>query len=172
MNRILDLGDIEGLLEKVETAMDKEQQKKLKGKLEEGKFTLRDFQQQLESMSGMGSFSKLAEMVPGFSKVKDKVPENLLGTQEEKMKIVFRYEYLKRIFSIIRSAIHKPYDENEAEIEWEKLEAIFTDKNYFQIPTDTIITIEKFRKYKPSTYIKKNWLKNNIKYFQELLKLV
>jgi signal recognition particle subunit SRP54 len=33
VNRILDLGDIEGLLEKVETAVDKETQKKLKGKL-------------------------------------------------------------------------------------------------------------------------------------------
>jgi len=86
VNRMLDLGDIEGLLEKVESAVDEKAQKKLKGKLEEGKFDLRDFQQQIDSMKSMGSLSKMAEMVPGFSKMKDKLPENVLGTQEEKMK--------------------------------------------------------------------------------------
>jgi signal recognition particle subunit SRP54 len=86
VNRLLDLGDIETLLEKVETAVDKESSKKLKKKLEQGKFDLRDFQQQIDSMSNMGSFSKMAEMIPGFSKLKTKMPENLMGQQEDKMK--------------------------------------------------------------------------------------
>ncbi len=86
VNRMLGLGDLESLLEKVQTAVDSEQQKKLKSNLEEGKFNLRDFQQQLESMGGLGSFGKLAEMIPGFSGLKEKLPENILGTQEQKMK--------------------------------------------------------------------------------------
>jgi signal recognition particle subunit SRP54 len=35
-------------------------------------------------MSGMGSLSKMAEMIPGLGKAK--IPENLLGTQEDKIK--------------------------------------------------------------------------------------
>ena len=86
ISRLLGLGDLEGLLEKVQSAIDEKSQKKLKTKLEKGEFDLRDFQQQLEQMSGMGSMSKMLEMIPGLGKAKDKIPENLLGTQEHKMK--------------------------------------------------------------------------------------
>jgi len=85
ISRVLGMGDLEGLLEKVQTSMDKEQQKNLKAKLEKGEFDLRDFQQQIQSMSGM-SFSKMLDMVPGFSGLKGKVPDNILGVQEDKMK--------------------------------------------------------------------------------------
>lgn len=103
ISRILGMGDIETLIEKVETAVDKEQQKKLKGKLEEGKFDLRDFQQQIESMKSMGSLSKISEMIPGFSKAKEKLPENILGTQEEKMK---KWKHI--IDSMTRQEIENP----------------------------------------------------------------
>jgi signal recognition particle subunit SRP54 len=86
ISRILGMGDLEGLLEKVHSAMDKETGKKLKERLEKGEFNLKDFQEQLKSMSSMGSMDKLLDMVPGFSGLKDKMPENMLGTQEEKMK--------------------------------------------------------------------------------------
>jgi signal recognition particle subunit SRP54 len=104
VNRILDLGDIEGLLEKVQTAVDKGSQKKLKEKLETGTFNLRDFQQQMDSIGGIGSFSKLAEMIPGFGKVKDKVPQNLLGAQEDKMK---KWKHI--INSMTPDEINNPY---------------------------------------------------------------
>ena len=86
ISRLLGLGDLEGLLEKVQSAVDEKSQKKLKKNLEEGTFNLRDFQQQLKQMSGMGSMSKMLEMIPGLGKAKDKIPEELLGTQEEKVK--------------------------------------------------------------------------------------
>jgi len=85
ISRVLGMGDLEGLLEKVQTSMDKEQQKNIKAKLEKGEFDLRDFQQQIQSMSGM-SFSKMLDMIPGFSGIKGKVPDNILGVQEDKMK--------------------------------------------------------------------------------------
>jgi len=84
ISRLLGLGDLEGLLEKVESAVDQKSQKKLKEKLEQGEFNLRDLQQQLKQMKGIGSLSKIAEMIPGLGKAK--IPENLLGTQEDKMK--------------------------------------------------------------------------------------
>ncbi len=84
ISRMLGLGDLEGLLEKVESAVDEKSQKKLKKKLEKGEFTLRDLQEQLKSIKSMGSLSKIAEMIPGLGKAK--IPENLLGTQEDKIR--------------------------------------------------------------------------------------
>jgi signal recognition particle subunit SRP54 len=86
ISRILGMGDLEGLLEKVHSAIDQETGKKLKEKLEKGEFDLRDFQEQIKSMSSMGSMDKLLDMIPGFSNMKEKIPENLLGVQEEKMR--------------------------------------------------------------------------------------
>ena len=84
ISRMLGLGDLEGLLEKVQSAVDEKSQKKMKEKLEAGQFDLRDLQQQLKSMQGMGSLSKITEMIPGLGKAK--IPEGMLGTQEDKMK--------------------------------------------------------------------------------------
>ncbi len=86
ISRILGLGDLESLVEKVQTAtaFSEKEQKKLKKKLEQGKIDLRDLQEQLKSMKSMGSLSKIAEMIPGFSKAK--IPENMLGAQEDKIK--------------------------------------------------------------------------------------
>jgi len=84
VSRILGMGDLEGLLEKVQNAVDSESQKKLKKNLEDGKFNLRDFQEQLKSMGSMGSFDKILDMIPGINK--DKIPEGMLDNQENKMK--------------------------------------------------------------------------------------
>lgn len=86
ISRILGMGDLEGLLEKVQSAAGTDTQKKLKERLEKGEFNLRDFQEQIKSMSSMGSMTKMLDMIPGFSSLKGKVPENALGIQEEKIK--------------------------------------------------------------------------------------
>jgi signal recognition particle subunit SRP54 len=84
ISRLLGLGDLEGLLEKVQSAVDEKSQRKLKTKLEDGNLDLKDFQEQLKQMSGMGSFSKIAGMIPGMGKAK--IPEEMMGLQEEKVK--------------------------------------------------------------------------------------
>jgi len=84
ISRILGMGDLESLLEKVRSATDEKEQEKLKKKLEEGKFTLDDFAKQIESMSGVGGFSKIKELIPGFGKAK--IPDEMLENQEEKIK--------------------------------------------------------------------------------------
>ncbi|MBT4135410.1 signal recognition particle protein [archaeon] len=101
ISRLLGLGDLDGLLEKVQSAIDEKTQKKLKSKLDKGQFDLRDFQQQLNQMSGMGSLSKMAEMIPGLGKAK--IPDNLLGTQEDKMK---KWQHL--IDSMTKQEIENP----------------------------------------------------------------
>ena len=84
ISRLLGLGDLEGLLEKVQLAMDSKSQKNINSKLDKGNFDLRDFQEQLKQMSGMGSLSKIASMIPGLGKAN--IPEEVLGTQEDKLK--------------------------------------------------------------------------------------
>jgi signal recognition particle subunit SRP54 len=53
-------------------------------KIVEGQFTLQDFLEQIEMVQGMGSLGKIASMIPGFGMMK--LPDNLMESQEEKMK--------------------------------------------------------------------------------------
>ena len=84
VSRLLGMGDLETLIEKVKSATDEKTQEKLKKNLEEGKFTLADLAEQLESMQSVGPLGKIAEMIPGLGKAK--IPDNALETQEKKLK--------------------------------------------------------------------------------------
>jgi signal recognition particle subunit SRP54 len=84
ISRLLGMGDIETLLEKVRSATDEKQQERIEERLKQGKFTLQDLYSQLEQMNQMGSMDKLIGMIPGFSQAK--VPKNVLEKQENKMK--------------------------------------------------------------------------------------
>jgi len=75
---------LQGLLEKVQSVVDEKKQGKLKDRLKEGKFTMLDLYEQLKSMEGLGSLSKLKNLIPGLGNAK--IPDNLLGTQEDKLK--------------------------------------------------------------------------------------
>ena len=86
ISRILGMGDLETLLEKIKSVTTDKEQEKLKKRLEEGKFTMDDLLEQLESVSKVGTFDKIMELIPGLGNVKAKIPENMLGVQEEKMK--------------------------------------------------------------------------------------
>lgn len=84
VSRLLGMGDLESLLEKVRSVTDEKSQEKTLKRLEEGKFTLNDFYEQLKGMQGLGSFSKIKEMIPGFGKAN--IPDEMLNTQEAKLK--------------------------------------------------------------------------------------
>ena len=86
LSRLLGMGDLKTLMEKIHSVMDEKEIERQQKKLQEGKFTLRDLQGQLESMEGLGSFDKLLGMVPGLGKVKDKISSEQLETQQEKTK--------------------------------------------------------------------------------------
>ena len=67
--RILGMGDVVSLVEKVQEAFDEEAAEGLQKKLIENKFTLVDFQDQLNQMQNMGSMSEMLKMIPGAGKL-------------------------------------------------------------------------------------------------------
>ncbi|MEM3672655.1 MAG: signal recognition particle protein Srp54 [Candidatus Bathyarchaeia archaeon] len=81
VGRLLGMGDLETLLEKVREAEVKVPEKKAKAILS-GKFTLTDMYEQFEAMKGMGALKKLLKMMPGMSY---NVPEEMLDTAEDRL---------------------------------------------------------------------------------------
>jgi signal recognition particle subunit SRP54 len=81
VGRLLGMGDLETLLEKVKEAEIKVPEKKAKAILS-GNFTLTDMYEQFEAMKGMGPFRKVLKMLPGMSY---NVPEEMLDTAEGRM---------------------------------------------------------------------------------------
>ena len=69
VGQILGMGDIVGLVEAAQSAVDEEEQKRQQEKLAKGKFDLNDFRQQLSQMKKMGSVKDLMGMIPGMSQM-------------------------------------------------------------------------------------------------------
>lgn len=81
VGRLLGMGDLETLLDKVREAEVKVPEKKAKAILS-GKFTLTDMYEQFEAVKGMGTFRKLLKMLPGMSY---NIPEEMLNTAEDRL---------------------------------------------------------------------------------------
>ena len=86
LSRLLGMGDLKTLMEKIHSVMDEKQIKAQQARLEQGKFTLKDLAAQLESMESLGSMDKILSLIPGLGKVKEKIPEAQLELQQEKIK--------------------------------------------------------------------------------------
>ena len=68
--RILGMGDIVGLVERVTETIDQAEAEKLAKRMTSGKFDLEDFASQLNQISKMGSLSGILGMLPGVGKIK------------------------------------------------------------------------------------------------------
>ena len=90
LSRLLGLGDLKTLMEKIHSVVDKKQIESQQARLAEGKFTLRDLQTQLESMESLGSMDKIMSMIPGLGNAKEKISESQLEAQQERVK---RWKY-------------------------------------------------------------------------------
>ncbi|TXT12906.1 hypothetical protein VHUM_01307 [Vanrija humicola] len=68
VSKLLGMGDIQGLMEHMQdmAMANPDRQKDLAKKLEQGKFSIRDWREQLSSIMSMGSLSKIASMIPGM----------------------------------------------------------------------------------------------------------
>jgi signal recognition particle subunit SRP54 len=89
VGRLLGMGDLETLLDKVKEAEIKVPEKKAKAILS-GKFTLTDMYEQFEAVKGMGPFRKIFKMIPGMSY---DVPEDMLNMAEgrlEKWRVIIQ----------------------------------------------------------------------------------
>jgi signal recognition particle subunit SRP54 len=85
LSRLLGMGDLQALIEKIKSATDEKSQKKLQKKIEEGKLSLEDVVEQAKSMNSLGGVDKIKSMIPGISGVKGKIPDNLLENQQGKI---------------------------------------------------------------------------------------
>ena len=65
-SRILGMGDVMSLIEKVEAQVDAEKAKEMEQKLRKASFDLNDYLDQMEQMKNMGGLSKIMEMLPGM----------------------------------------------------------------------------------------------------------
>ena len=65
-SRILGMGDVMSLIEKVEAQVDAEKAKEMEQKLRKASFDLNDYLDQMEQMKSMGGLSKIMEMLPGM----------------------------------------------------------------------------------------------------------
>ncbi|MDE1820268.1 MAG: signal recognition particle receptor subunit alpha [Euryarchaeota archaeon] len=70
VSQLLGMGDIQTLLERFETLEGKEEAEKAAESLLTGKFTLKEFYVQLDSLGKMGPFTKLKSLIPGLAQAK------------------------------------------------------------------------------------------------------
>lgn len=101
ISRMLGLGDLNSLLERVTSVVDEKKQKNIQARLQEGKFTMLDLYEQLKSMESLGSLAKIKNLIPGLGNAK--IPDNALETQEGKMK-----KYKHAIQSMTQAEIENP----------------------------------------------------------------
>src|SRR5437763_12178220 len=76
-SRILGMGDVLSLIERVETEIDRKEAEKLAHRVAKDKFTLEDLRSQLQQVKKMGPLSQVVSMLPGAGKINEEdVDEN------------------------------------------------------------------------------------------------
>lgn len=102
LQKLLGMGDIEGLVEKV-TEMGLEDNEELIKRLKQGQFTLRDMYEQFQNIMKMGPFSQIMSMIPGFG------PDFLSkGNEQESM------SRLKKLMTVMDSMADSELDHPKA----------------------------------------------------------
>lgn len=81
VGRLLGMGDLQSLIEKVREAEIKVPERKAKAILS-GKFTLSDMYEQFEAMKKMGPFNRLISMLPGLGY---ELPDEIVNVAEERL---------------------------------------------------------------------------------------
>ena len=69
-DRILDMGDIVGIVEKAQEEFDEQEAEKMAQKLSKGNFDLEDYGNQLKQMKKMGGIKGILSLMPGIRKAK------------------------------------------------------------------------------------------------------
>ena len=74
-SRILGMGDVVSLVEKVAETVDKDEAEALAARMQKGKFDLDDLATQLKQMSKMGGMNSILGMLPGIGKLQKQMAE-------------------------------------------------------------------------------------------------
>jgi signal recognition particle subunit SRP54 len=77
-SRILDMGDVVSLVERVQETVDQVEAEKLAAKMKKGQFDLEDLASQLKQMRKMGGMSGILGMLPGVGKIKQQMADHKL----------------------------------------------------------------------------------------------
>ncbi|MDC3024515.1 signal recognition particle protein [Alphaproteobacteria bacterium] len=77
-DRILDMGDIVGIVEKAEKEIDEKEAEKMAEKLSRGNFDLEDFQKQLKQMKKLGGIKGILSLMPGVRKAREAIEKSNL----------------------------------------------------------------------------------------------
>ncbi len=75
-SRILDMGDIVSFVEKAADLIDKKTAEETAAKLKKGQFDLNDYASQIKNIKKLGGIGGMMSMLPGMSKMLDKVNES------------------------------------------------------------------------------------------------
>ena len=87
-SRILGMGDMLSLIERAETAFDRQHVKNLEEKMRTGGFDLEDLLSQMRQIHKMGSLGRLVEMIPGFSRFASHLPDDEGEKQLKKIEAI------------------------------------------------------------------------------------
>ncbi len=88
--RIMGMGDVMGLAEKIRDMADSGGAEKIAESLRQKKFTLEDLLLQFEQIEKMGPLDKVMEMIPGFSKMKGMGSDDLDSKRLKQSKAVIQ----------------------------------------------------------------------------------
>ena len=90
ISRLLGMGDLSSLVEMAKEGYEGQevQMEEAGKKILSGKFTLRDMYQQMQAMNKMGPLKKIMSLIPGMSKMEDKIDF------EESQKRLAKYKYI------------------------------------------------------------------------------
>ncbi|MDF9747622.1 signal recognition particle protein Srp54 [Natrinema salsiterrestre] len=90
ISRLLGMGDLSQLAERVERAMEQteiEEEDWDPEDMLQGQFTLNDMQKQMEAMNNMGPLDQVMDMIPGLGGgIKDQLPEDAMDVTQERMR--------------------------------------------------------------------------------------
>ncbi|WP_312911489.1 signal recognition particle protein Srp54 [Natronosalvus caseinilyticus] len=90
ISRLLGMGDLAQLAERVERAMEhtgEEEDDWDPEDMLQGQFTLNDMQKQMEAMNNMGPLDQVLDMIPGFGGgIKDQLPDDAMDVTQDRMR--------------------------------------------------------------------------------------
>ncbi|NHN46381.1 signal recognition particle protein [Halostella sp. JP-L12] len=118
ISRLLGMGDLKQLTERVERAMQETQEEDEEWDPEDmlqGQFTLRDMKKQMDAMNRMGPLDQVMDMIPGFGGgIKDQLPDDAMDVTQERM----------RSFEVIMDSMTEDELENPRQIGQSRTERI------------------------------------------------
>ena len=88
-DRILGMGDVVSLVEKVQEQIDEKQAKKTVNKMMSGHFDLNDMLAQMEQINKLGSMGGLLKLIPGMPKISEEDQEKAKKQMDKTKAIIF-----------------------------------------------------------------------------------